>query len=180
MKKILPSATNITQYNQIYDIILLFICFFQYIFSLSSPSAYFLYFISTTPNFYPLFAYKEPRTSVAHLAACAYYYLYYFWDLFGHASAMLGCPKRRWIRRIRKRPPPRLRLWLRLQLGFGCAQLRMLPTSCHLVALAKSVAHVAACHFRICGQKSQKKKDFYIYIYICNCGMGTLIFGQRW
>lgn len=46
---------------------------------------------------------------------------------------------------------------------------------CHLVSLcavAKSVAHVAACHFRICGPKNQKpneikkKRKFYIYIHI--------------
>lgn len=56
-------------------------------------------------------------------------------------------------------PTPTVTASLALQLRMSPS---LLPTSCHLVALAKSVAHVAACHFRICGQKSQSEKK--------NCG----------
>lgn len=52
-------------------------------------------------------------------------------------------------------PTPTVTTSLALQLRMSPS---LLPTSCHLVALAKSVAHVAACHFRICGQKSQNEK----------------------
>lgn len=111
---------------------------------------------------------------MAHLAACAYYYLYFEIYLATHLPCSAAQRDDESVSECD--PQPRLRLRLRLQLGFGCAQLRMLPplllplplptTSCHLVALAKSVAHVAACHFRICGQKSQQNKDFFLYIYI--------------
>lgn len=128
----------------------------MYVHSLNISS---LSLILSCNSFYFDFPHLHLRhNQLSQYTSCAYYQLYFKIYLATHLPCLAAQRDDESVSESDPNPDspaPTATASLALQLRMSPS---LLPTSCHLVALAKSVAHVAACHFRICGQKSQKEK----------------------